>query len=609
MCGIFASFLKHPLSDHDLKRGRQGTEILRHRGPDGHGEWYDRDAGVFLGHRRLAIIDPETRSDQPLVRGNRAITYNGELYNFRDLKRDLVAAGRNFQTSGDTEVLEAALNHWGDGALDRFDGMFAYAYWNGQQGQLAVDAFSEKPLYFAKTSDGIHVSSEIAVLAEVLDLKPDISTMTMAGYLAMGTFPAPETAFREIQKLPPATVLVIQNGDVQNQRCYWQAPVGTSGRGRVKPLAEEELDQLSDSLIGSLERRLYADVPVSLFLSAGIDSTLVAALCVRELDTRPRAITISFPEETGSDESMAAAAIALELGLEHEIVQSQIDPAESGPSALIDLLGQPTDILSALSVQQMARAAALTHKVALTGIGGDEMFLGYGKYGFAWNRRHILDLPSWCRDLIGSVVSPFSSLSARAKRFPLQFPSSPHLQYLAIKNYPAINMLRELPDFDDWSRGTFSRERPMPLYLAMSGYDKVAGISDQQLYACDVASMRESVELRTPFLNRDVAEAVAIFDPRSLAAFGQKSILRRILGRYLPKHLYDLPKSGLIFPHDIALKNLGSKIPCLPGVPEAFSEQVWSRRNEGGNLTRIAIRLAMADVFLSRYSDSSASPP
>jgi asparagine synthase (glutamine-hydrolysing) len=175
MCGIFGLFLNRPLTEADVALGRAGTVALTHRGPDGEGEWIDGERGVFLGHRRLSIIDLTEASAQPMERGGSVIAYNGEIYNFRDLRSELEGKGVDFRSSGDAEVLLQAWREWGERALDRFDGMFAFSIWDGEKAHFAVDPFGEKPLFWAETTDGVYVSSELKPLVDLLDLKPSIS--------------------------------------------------------------------------------------------------------------------------------------------------------------------------------------------------------------------------------------------------------------------------------------------------------------------------------------------------------------------------------------------------------------------------------------------------
>ncbi len=599
MCGVFALFLNKPLRPEDIALGRAGTEALRHRGPDGEGEWMDREAGVYLGHRRLAIIDPTPSSDQPMERDGTVLAFNGEIYHFRDLKKRLNASGIRFSTSGDVETLLRAWQAWDEGALDRLDGMFGFAIWDGQQAHVAVDPFAEKPLFIAEMPDGIYISSEIGPLADLLGLEPDFSDEDLSAYLAFGFFPPPITAFREIRRLPPATKLTIRKGVVVKTRRYWDRPAFQPANSAARPLSEGELDTLQGALIDSLEGRLYADVPLCLFLSSGIDSALIAAMASRDLGIKPTALTVSFTSGKTHDESSDAAAIAEHLGLDHEIILSATDPAKASPDAVLNFFGQPGDELPSLAINQMSEIAARNFKVALTGMGGDEVFFGYGKHAHFHEYRHLYNLPEPLRLALGSVAKVIASRTGRFSQLAYSVGVRQHERYLANKCFPAIGWYRELKGFSAWSKRAFGGE-PQPLEYMVPSYELFDFMPGGRLVSMDVSSMRASLELRTPFLSRDVFDTVAGFDPRSFMAFGQKSVLRRLLARYLPKHLFDKPKRGFVFPPDLFLSNYDGK-PQIPGATADQIEFAWQRRHDGRGWTNLAVRLAILDTFLRRY--------
>ena len=248
MCGVFCLFLNRPLADSDIALGRAGTTALAHRGPDGEGEWTDRKDGVFLGHRRLAIIDPSPASDQPMQRDGNVITYNGEIYNFRQLRQTLQAKGIRFQTNGDVEVIFRAWQTWLDEMFCRLDGIFAFAFWDGHRGVVATDAFGEKPLFYAETDDGLYFSSEIRPLAQLLGLPPSMDEVTLAAYLALGFIPPPRTAFEKIRRVSAAKRLIIEHGKIVDEKTYWQPPISEIGRGPMEPLSSAHLDAVATAL-------------------------------------------------------------------------------------------------------------------------------------------------------------------------------------------------------------------------------------------------------------------------------------------------------------------------------------------------------------------------
>lgn len=596
MCGIFALFLRRPLDDRDLALGRAGRDALAHRGPDGYGEWFDRDKGVYLGHRRLAIIDPSEASNQPLVRQESAITYNGELYNFRSLRTQLEQAGQRFQTTGDVEVMLQAWRKWRTDALPRLDGMFAFALWDGREGYLAVDPFAEKPLYYAETDDGIYVASEITPLVDLLHLRPRLSAKLLAGYLALGYIQPPETIYPVVRKLRPATVLRIGRGRVVDETRYWQAPRPEAGRGAVQPLSEAELDRLQQALGESLAGRLITDVPMGIFLSSGVDSGLVAAMARRDHGADVEAISVSFPGSGENDEAPLAARTARHLGLPHRIVNADAQPDGDDVARLLDLFGQPCDAATALSIQQMTAAAHSICKVGLTGSGGDEITFGYGKHAHFFRQRRLYGLPQSVRLGIGHLLRPFRGLSGIALRISEQIGTRDTERFLAQKNFPTIEWLRQLAGFTELCDTDFAAGE-MPLDLFCMYYEQNEVMPGLRLPSMDIGSMRSSVELRTPFLSRQVVEAVAACDPRAFVAFGQKSVLRRLLRRYLPAELVDLPKRGFVYPQERLLAFRRQPPRALPLLGQQAINTIWREAEKGQGWHRIAVRIAILAAF------------
>jgi asparagine synthase (glutamine-hydrolysing) len=223
-CAEFSDFAEAATHAGRLALGRRGTKLLAHRGPDGAGEWFDPERGLFLGHRRLAIIDVDARSDQPMVRGRNVVVHNGEVYNFSELRDELRSAGEEFVTSGDTEVLLAAWARWGEGALDRFDAMFAFALVDDESLVLATDPFGEKPLYIAETGDGIWFASEPQPLIDILQLKfkPDHDDIGL--FLSLGFLPPPRTGFAGLEVMQPATLRRYRPDLRHSERRYWYPP-------------------------------------------------------------------------------------------------------------------------------------------------------------------------------------------------------------------------------------------------------------------------------------------------------------------------------------------------------------------------------------------------
>jgi asparagine synthase (glutamine-hydrolysing) len=604
MCGIFACYLNRPLNDKDIELGRCGTSMLAHRGPDGEGEWYDRESGIFLGHRRLAIVDLSAASDQPMTQNGLVITYNGELYNFPDVRRELIEKGHKFETTGDVEVVLKSWATWGERSLDKFDGMFAFAIKDEDHLHVATDPFGEKPLYMAQTDDGIYLSSEIAPLASLLGLKPDLDEATLTAYLSLGFIPPPATGYRQIQRIAAAQYLRITRGTIASRSTYWSCKIQAPSNGPVDPVPEEGLDKLRDILIESIERRLQADAPLCMFLSRGVDSALVAALASKECGASPQCLTVSYPDGTSVDEAPAARAIARHLELDHKVIPTTPESGNVTPDAVLDIYGQPCETVSSISIREMSKTAVDEgFKVALTGMGGDEFFFGYGKSSHFYDRRKLYGLPEPVRKLAGSLAKPFVEMDSRFRTMACDIGVADNQRYLARKNFPAIEGLRKLPGFLQLCESVFTSEDALEhWYLNYELNEVMPGL---RLVTFDHSSMRSSLELRTPFLSRKLFDTVSKYDPASLIAFGQKSVLRRLLERYVPKEIMNYPKSGFVFPQDVYISKFGDHRPVIKGLPEEIQNAIWSSRFKGKGWSRMAIRLINLERFFQRSAGAS----
>ncbi len=593
MCGISGFGLRRPVADAELARAGRIGEALRHRGPDGAGKWLSPDRRIGFGHRRLAIIDLREIAGQPMERNGLVCCYNGELYNYLELRRELEGRGHRFSTAGDTEVLLAAWQEWGERSLDRFDGMFAFALYEEGRIHLATDPFGEKPLFLAELPDGIHFASEAGPLIGELGLHFDPSHEVLARFLALGHLPPPETGYPGLSLLPPATHLVCEEGRVVSRRQYWRPPRPEPRRGRVRELDPGQLDRIAGILVESLRRRVRADVPLGLFLSTGTDSVLVAALAARELGIAPDCYTVSFPD--GADESSGAAAVARHLGLPHEIIDSREQTDwRSAPVTLLQLYGTPTDNLTALAVRQMCAAVKGRVKVAISGAGGDEIFHGYNKYHFLDRWRLLYRMPGrlfgW-----GRALGSHLPLPERLETALSLLAGSSTERYLRLKNGPAMEILNEALGRPGWRFDTLPQGLPMA--LAVREHDQRSALPASYLAAIDRGSMRESIEVRSPFLSRELAEHTASLDPRAFLRFGHKSVLRRLIARYLPEGLLSRHKQGFVFPCRRYLETRGEQAPVVPGLQKEAVATIWRRRREPF-FDALSLRLAMLEVLL-----------
>ena len=391
MCGIFGFYLNRKLNDRDISQGVHSTNQLSHRGPDNRGYWHDKEKGIFLGHTRLSILDTSSKANQPFNNNNSQLVFNGEIYNYLSLKKKLEEDGSKFVTTGDTEVLSEVLYKKESDALKHIDGMFAFAFYDKERLLLAVDYFGEKPLYWHSSDDGFFFSSEPEPLIKLLNLSIRTDSKMSVEFLTLGYVASPNTAFQGLFRCSPASMLLIEKGKKVKECKYLNYPEQKIGNGRVKKLSERQLDDISDILIKSVNNMTISDVSVGVFLSAGIDSSLIAAILSKELGKDDIvAFTVKYDKNLIHDESDGAAKIASFLGMNHIVVDSKNYNNDYNMEHLNKIFGEPNYGLTAFSIEQMSTLAKQYFSVALTGTGGDEIFFGYGKYPFLYKYRFLL---------------------------------------------------------------------------------------------------------------------------------------------------------------------------------------------------------------------------
>lgn len=589
MCGIIGCSLSRPLQPDDLDRLRKMRDRLNHRGPDGFGEHYDMDQGLYLGHRRLSIVDLD-HSTQPMSSGQYVLTYNGEIYNYRAIQKEL-SEHCELKTYGDTEVVLKGWQVWGRDVLNRFDGMFAFALWDGQQLYLATDFFGEKPLYIYRNEDGIHFSSEPGPLVEAFGLEFEPAEEERLDLLYLGYIRPPYTGFRGMENIQPAQLLTVKDGNVIGRESYWAAPEPFIGKGKIQEIGKQDVDRVRDLLCESLEDRLNADVPVGLFLSGGVDSCLIAALASRELQVDINAYTVSFPD--GHDENTVACNIAQRLEISHTTINSlDSDFWKDLPTHMADTFGVPNDNVTALAVRQMCEVAKKYLTVAISGLGGDEIFYGYNKYNTSFKYKNLYRnnavlecLSSFGRGLSGKINLLHDLMRGDADR-----------QYLRIKNSAEQNILEQL-----------TRAVPKNVLLQKHGdlvhrlqnYDIHMSMPQSFIPAFDRGSMKASVEVRTPFLSRKLLSHVYSLDQRSLIAYGQKNVLKKLLSRYLDPSLLMPAKQGFIFPAARYYRERNPALPTLDGLDPDEIRKIWDQK-EVHAFQQLVIRLSLLSHFGGR---------
>jgi asparagine synthase (glutamine-hydrolyzing) len=554
---------------------RTGPDVLRamakriaHRGPDGQGFWHDGASGVGLVHTRLSIIDLSSGGTQPMASpcGRWVLAFNGEIYNYRDLKAELEATGESFRSTSDTEVLLRLLMRHGMAALPRLIGMFAFALWDREARSLLLvrDRLGVKPLVYGRLPDGgLAFASEINALRAHPGLDLGLDHEALSNYLACLYVPAPRTLHRGIAKLHPGHWLEWQDGCVTGGA--WWAPAYTGER----PLSvEEAAEEVSPILDSAVRLRMVADVEVGCFLSGGIDSSVIAAMMARASREAgappPRTFTMTF-EEAAYDERDAAAAVARHVGSVHAELPAR--PEVAGfLDDMVRLFGEPFGNPTALLIHDLSRKAREHLKVALVGDGGDEVFAGYPRYqgGLLAGRYRAL------------VPAPLRTLGALAARAIPESSTGRHTwrrarEFLTSAGCPAAEMYASWVEyFDPEERrrllgldrvpgrpiAELYRQAPSAHPLdAMQQTDLLSFLPGNLLSYGDAMSMAVALELREPLLDHRLVEAVGKMAPATRFAHGKKSILKAIARRLLPTEIVDRPKLGFNPPMGMWLKN------------------------------------------------------
>jgi len=536
------------------------TAALQHRGPDAGGiEIVSGPLTLALGHRRLSIIDLSPAGAQPMLSssGRFLITFNGEIYNFAELREELKGAGFRFRGGSDTEVLLAAVEHWGlSGALGRCAGMFAFALWDKQEKKLflARDRMGEKPLYYGKAGRDFVFGSELKALREHTSFRRSVNPNALELFLALGYIPAPLTIFSEAQKLLPGHLLeVSENGTFGEAKPYWNL-AKVAQAGIENPLAPEEAEAaIEKALRLTLRQQLVSDVPLGCFLSGGIDSSLIASMLQEELGSRKlRTFSIGFGDG-GFDESNYAREVSKAIGTEHTELRATAAQALELVPQLPRLFDEPFADVSQLPTLLLARLARPFVTVALSGDGGDEVFAGYNRYLFLEKARRIPDFAA-------PLLSFASSLAALgAFRSIENAIGLPQIEEKLRKLGAVASAGSEAEAY--WALAAQGVHQPLPYPPAervASGFfgvsalqlrDQLLYLPDDVLVKVDRSAMASSLETRAPFLDHRIVE-LAWRLPLSLRTGGGrgKLMLRKMLHKRVNAALWERPKAGFTPP-------------------------------------------------------------
>jgi asparagine synthase (glutamine-hydrolysing) len=568
MCGIVGFLTSNPseIPEHQILRGMRDT--LVHRGPDDRREYVrsldEKGPFLFLGHRRLSIIDLVS-GQQPLSNedGTVWVIFNGEIYNFQELRSELEKLGHRFKTNSDTEAIVHSYEEYGEECFKHFNGMFAIAIWDGNKKQLILsrDRLGKKPLYYSVLDGTFLFASELKAIMAYPKFPRKVDTLSLRKYLFYEFIPSPHTIFEKARKLPAASYLIWQKGKIEVRR-YWSPFRSGEGGG----LSEEEVESKIIGLLRtSVRRRLISDVPLGIFLSGGIDSSAVAAFAQQEVPGKVKTFSIGF-EDPSFDESKYAALVSTFLGTEHyEQMMTPEDLLGIIPR-LPDILDEPMADASILPTYLLSKFTREYVTVALGGDGGDELFAGYPTYlahKFARPYERYLGLLHLLTVYLANLL-PVSdnniSFDFKVKKFlsGIGYPDGIR-NSIWLGSFPFSEDEKVL---SDEIRNQFNQDR---LVEEVSLYEKEYPFKDRMtllqyldlrlylqeaiLVKVDRASMACSLEVRAPFLDYELVEFVMGLPSKlKLKGFTLKYILKKAMKGWIPDEVINRPKKGFGVP-------------------------------------------------------------
>jgi asparagine synthase (glutamine-hydrolysing) len=560
MCGIVGIASLNEIINKDLLISMRDS--MTHRGPDDAGLWCDNQNQVGLAHRRLSIIDLSERGHQPMTdaSGKYWIVFNGEIYNYRQLRKQLKEEGHHFKTASDTEVILAAYCQWGQNCLAYFNGMFAFALYDTTNDKLFVarDRAGQKPLFFYHTKGRFVFASELKAIMTDPSFERKLNPIALNFYLTYGYVPGEMCILKRVHKLPPGHSLTYyMNSDCLRIQRYWQLPAYADG---AIADADELTEQIYDLLKDSVRMRLRADVPVGILLSGGVDSSLVTALASQVSADSVKTFTISFPGHGKYDESPHARIVAEHFGTEH--IEMEVEPAT------IDLLPQlarqfdePIADSSMIPTYLVSRLIRQHAKVALGGDGGDELFGGYQHHSWVQQQQCLRGfIPHQIAKMVSKGATKLMPHGMKGRNYILGCLSD--LQHnIAQANIYFDSAMRQRLLAPVWPNANFAQNRPeaykvalcrsnaTPLQLSTS-VDFVTYLPEDIMVKVDRASMLTSLEIRSPFLDHRIIEFAFNEIPDKLRAtlWERKILVRKIAQQLLPPQLNLKRKQGFSIP-------------------------------------------------------------
>ncbi len=593
MCGITGFFSKSIAIDQWTQILTSMATVMAHRGPDDQDIWYDVTAGMGLAHRRLSIIDLSTDGRQPMIStsGRYVIVYNGEVYNFKQIRKYLEGVRINWRGGSDTEVILAAIETWGiKEAVKQFIGMFAFAVWDRKERRLSLcrDRLGIKPLYYGKCKDGFLFGSELKPFSVFPDFKPAIDRNALALYFRFNCIPAPFCIFQNTRKLLPGTILtlsaehMLNRSELPEPEPYWSAAevVNAGQKQAITSSPDQAIEELHALLKDAVGLRMISDVPLGAFLSGGIDSSMVVALMQTQSTDKIKTFSIGFSEE-GYNEAIYAKNVAEHLGTAHTELYVTAAETLKVIEELPFLYDEPFADSSQIPTVLLSRLTRRHVTVSLSGDGGDELFGGYNRYFWGriiWNT--IGMLPVGIRKVMAAGLQNISPLSwdslfhSIIRRLPDRFkldtpgdrihkladviasngPEDMYQLLISHWNKPEKLVINSMePSSNLIQHPWLTRHKDFT--HQMMYFDLINYLPNDILTKVDRASMGVGLEARVPLLDHRIVEFAWRLPLSMKIKGGQgKWIFRKVLELYVPRQLFNRPKTGFAIPIDTWLR-------------------------------------------------------
>lgn len=592
MCGFYGLFTLNPLNDRELKTQRKLSNQIKYRGPDFSGEFISSNKNFYSWHHRLSIIDLKNSSNQPFKYKNYVILFNGEIYNYKEIKKKLEKKFK-FYTNGDTEVLLYAWINWGKNFSKYIDGMYSFVVYDNKNLYFISDNFSEKPLFYTKIKNTIYFSSEQSVLVNSLNLKKNINSEQINSFISLGFFPYKYPIYENLNYLKPASIISFDKTFKKKEIQYWNKN-NINSKSKISFFTNSHKLKLKKLIIESIKNRLEADVPIAHFMSSGFDSTLIAAICKKELNYNLQTYTVRTPQNF--KEIQHVKRICKYLGLSNKIIDFTYDQSfKKISNKLLKLFNEPNDNVASIMFMEMSKKVRKDgFKVSLCGLGGDELIFGYNKYDLLNKvNKYTFEDNFYLRKFINFFsFLIFGNLKDKFNRFILPDRFNKFLNFRNLENYKNINtnFLKKIKELI----------KEKNLLKSMYNFDLNNTLPLSYNKSLDLGSMRSSLEVRSPFLNKKIFSFLRRFEDDVFFKGPNKLIFKEILSDYLPFNLIPKSKLGFNYPlqnihKSFESENLNKSL--IKNLP--FLKNNFRLKKNNKNYNKLIFRLIILNNFLN----------